>query len=34
MWGTGTVWFTDAGLYAIETDGPFLPAAKEVLVYE
>ncbi len=34
MWGTGTVWFTDAGLYAIETAGPFLPAAKEALLYE
>ena len=34
MWGTGTVWFADIGLYAVEEGGPLLPPAKETLLDE
>jgi hypothetical protein len=34
MWGTGTVWFADIGLYAVEEGGTNLPPAKETLLDE
>ena len=34
MWGTGTAWFAEVGLYTVEEGASLLPAAGEELLYE